>query len=231
MRVSAIIIARGGSKGIPHKNIIDFCGHPLISWTIRQTLATPQVTDVWVSSDCKKILSLGEKYGAKPISRPDEISGDNASSESAWLHALDFIEAKGGETIDFVLTPQVTSPLREPTDFANAIDLMIEEGADSLLSVAELEDFFLWKRNSVRGMESVNYDYLDRKPRQKIEKRYLENGSFYLFKPSLIRQTNNRLGGKIGIYVMKRFKMFQIDTPDDIELCSLMMSGYGLDKL
>jgi CMP-N,N'-diacetyllegionaminic acid synthase len=230
MRVSAIIIARGGSKGIPNKNILDFCGHPLLSWSIRQALAARHVSDVWISSDSREILEIGEKYGAKPIVRPSEISGDSASSESAWLHAMDEIESKEGELIDYVLAPQVTSPLREPVDFSNAIDLMVKDQLDSLLSVAEVEDFFIWARNAAGKMKSVNYDYRDRKLRQQIENRYLENGSFYLFKPDLIRQTQNRLGGEIGIYVMERFKMFQIDAPGDIELCSVMMSGYGLDK-
>jgi len=231
MRVSAIVIARGGSKGIPNKNIMDFCGQPLVSWSIKQALAASNVNDVWISSDSREILSIGEKYGARSIVRPDEISGDSASSESAWLHAMDVIEAEGGELIDYVLVPQVTSPLREPGDFTKAIDLMVEEQADSLLSVAEVEDFFIWKRNATGEIESVNYDYRDRKPRQQIENRYLENGSFYLFKPAFIRQTQNRLGGKIGIFVMERYKMFQIDALDDIELCSVMMSGYGLDKV
>ena len=231
MRVSAIVIARSGSKGIPNKNIMDFCGQPLVSWSIKQALAASNVNDVWISSDSREILSIGEKYGARSIVRPDEISGDSASSESAWLHAMDVIEAEGGELIDYVLVPQVTSPLREPGDFTKAIDLMVEEQADSLLSVAEVEDFFIWKRNATGEIESVNYDYRDRKPRQQIENRYLENGSFYLFKPAFIRQTQNRLGGKIGIFVMERYKMFQIDALDDIELCSVMMSGYGLDKV
>lgn len=231
MRISAIIIARGGSKGIPNKNIMDFCGHPLLSWTIRQALAARHVSDVWISSDSREILEIGEKYGARPIVRPKEISDDIASSESAWLHAIDVIESKNQGRIDYVLAPQVTSPLRKPADFSNAIDIMFKERLDSLLSVAEVEDFFIWTRNVAGEMKSVNYNYLDRKPRQQIEKRYLENGSFYLFKPGLIRQNQNRLGGKIGIYLMERFKMFQIDAHDDIELCSVMMTGYGLDKL
>jgi CMP-N,N'-diacetyllegionaminic acid synthase len=147
------------------------------------------------------------------------------------LHAMEEIEAKGGEVIDYVLAPQVTSPLRESVDFSNAIEVMIKEQSDSLLSVAEVEDFFIWARDATGIMESTNFDYRNRKPRQQIESRYLENGSFYVFKPSLIRQTQNRLGGKIGIYIMNRFKMFQIDELDDIKLCSVMMSGYGLDKM
>ena len=76
----------------------------------------------------------------------------------------------------------------------------------------------------------MNYDYRDRKPRQQIEKRYLENGSFYLFRPKLLKRTGNRLSGLISMFVMARYKMFQIDNYEDIELCELMMKGYGLDK-
>ena len=231
MRVSAIILARGGSKGILNKNIIDFCGHPLLAWTIMQAKATPQVADVWVSSDSQDILAVANKYGANSIIRPQEISGDDASSESGWLHAINVIEAMGGDSIDYVLAPQASSPLREPSDFSGGISHIVAERADSLMSVAEVQDFFIWKGKSNGCIESTNYDYRNRKPRQRIESRYLENGSFYIFKPALIKRDQNRLGGKISIFVMEHYKMFQIDTSEDIRLCSVIMSGYHLDRV
>ena len=103
INVSAIILARGGSKGIPNKNIIDFCGKPLIAWTIEQCLSSKHISEVWVSSDSQEILEVVKEYGAKTIKRPDDISGDFATSESAWLHAIEFIERDGD--IDFVLAP------------------------------------------------------------------------------------------------------------------------------
>ena len=118
MKIVAIILARGGSKGISNKNIIDFCGKPLLVWTIEHCFAGG-IELVYVSSDSKEILNTGEKYGAKTINRPKDISGDAASSESGWLHALDIIENKIGN-IDWVFAPQVTSPLRSKDDIYNA---------------------------------------------------------------------------------------------------------------
>ena len=230
MRISCIILARGGSKGIPKKNIVDFCGKPLISWTILQALKAEGVSDVWVSSDSKEILEVATHYGANAIVRPKEISGDFDSSESAWMHAIDLIEQESSHPIDYVLAPQATSPLRHSRDFSNAIKQIQEERADSLLSVAEVEDFFLWKKGH-GSVSSVNYDYKHRKPRQKIDKTYLENGSFYLFRPQLLRDECNRLGGKISLFKMDRYKMFQIDNIEDIELSSVIMRGFGLSNL
>jgi len=232
MRISSIILARGGSKGIPKKNLIDFCGKPLLAWTILQSLATDEVSDVWVSSDSQEILDVAVQYGANPIKRPDDISGDTESSESAWLHAIDFIESlENSDDVDYVLAPQVTSPLRGRLDFSESIKQLLVDKSDTLLSVAEIEDFFIWKKDAENNPESVNYNYHDRKPRQQIENRYLENGSFYIFSPSFLRENINRLGGKISLYVMDRYKMFQIDNQEDVELSSVIMKGYGLDKI
>ncbi len=230
MRISCIILARGGSKGIPKKNIIDFCGKPLIAWTILQACKAEGVSDIWVSSDSEEILEVAEQYGANTIARPEEISGDLDSSESAWLHAVDFIEQRSNHPIDYILAPQATSPLRHPEDFSGAIRQVIQERSDSLLSVSEIEDFFIWKKGR-EHIESVNYDYKNRKPRQQIEETYLENGSFYLFKPQLLRNENNRLGGDISLFKMDRYKMFQIDNVDDIKLSSVIMKGFGLNNL
>ena len=226
----AIIPARGGSKGIPRKNLVEVCGKPLIAWSILQAKNAHHVDSVWVTSDDDEILAVADSFGARPIRRPAEISGDQASSESAWLHALEAIEAQG-IVIDLVVAMQATSPIRESSDLDGGLQTLREHGYDSLLSVAEVEDFFTWRIGDKGGAESVNYDYRDRKRRQQIEKRYLENGSFYVFRPRQLRRENNRLGGHIGLFVMGRHKMFQIDNPEDIELCAAVMRGFGLDRI
>ena len=231
MNIVAIIIARGGSKGVPKKNIIDFCGKPLIAWTIIQCLNSRNISKVWVSSDSNEILNISKKYGANLIKRPDAISGDAESSESAWMHAVKYIESQKEPKIDYVLTPQVTSPLRNPDDFTEAIEQIIYEESDSLLSVAKVEDFFMWKKDVENNPVSVNYNYKDRKPRQHILDSYLENGSFYIFKPHILKNNQNRLGGKISLFEMEKHKMFQIDNHEDVELSTVIMEGYGLDKL
>jgi len=227
---AAIIPARAGSKGIPGKNLVPLCGQPLLAWSIEQAKRASGVDSVWVSSDGESILALAAARGARPILRPDAIAGDTASSESAWLHALDAIEAQG-EKVDRVVAMQATSPLREPRDISAALEQMRRDGLDSLLSVVEIEDFFMWRLDERGVPQSVNYDYRNRQRRQAIPKRYLENGSFYVFKPSILRTHNNRLGGRIGLYVMEKHKLFQIDTPRDVELCETVMRGYGLDLL
>lgn len=230
-RVDAILLARGGSKGIIKKNIAIFCGLPLVAWTILQAKKCPKIDNVWVSSDDDEILEIAESFGALLIKRPIELSTDTSTSEAGWIHALDYIESHTQTVLDILVAPQVTSPLREPQDFAKAIQIFQENDADSLLSVNSIEDHFIWREPEVGRLESVNYDFRDRKRRQMIEKRYLENGSFYLVKPSVLRERYNRLGGKIEKMVMERHKMFQIDDPQDLALCEVIMKGFGLDKL
>jgi len=224
--IVAIIPARGGSKSIPNKNIIEFCGKPLIAWSIEQCLSSKYISDVWVTSDSQEILDIAERYGAKTINRPDSISGDSASSEDAWIHAINIIQKY--RNIDLVFAPQATSPLREIKDINGAIEQMLNGNYDSLLSTVEIEDFFIWRQEEMSEPESINYDYMNRKPRQKIEKRYLENGSFYIFKPKILKG-NNRLGGKISLYKMEKYKMFQIDNDEDIKISSVIMRGFDLD--
>jgi CMP-N,N'-diacetyllegionaminic acid synthase len=221
----AVIAARGGSKGIAHKNLLDLCGKALLAWTVLQARAAKGVDVVAVSSDSDQILAAAEAAGAVGVRRPDDISGDLASSESAWLHALDAIDARLGRFARIVAL-QATSPIRESSDIEKALETFDRERLDSLLSVCEVEDYFNW-RIGADGPEPINYDFRNRRMRQQIEKRYLENGSFYVLVPSLLREQSNRLGGKIGFHVMERHKMFQIDRPEDVTLCAAIMRAYG----
>lgn len=221
----AVIAARGGSKGIPHKNLLDLCGKPLIAWTVEQARAARGVDVVAVSSDSDNILAAAEAAGAIGVRRPEDISGDLASSESAWLHALNATDERMGR-FERIVALQATSPIRESSDIEGALATFDRDHLDSLLSVCEVEDYFNW-RIGASGPEPINYDYHNRRMRQQIEKRYLENGSFYVLIPSLLREQNNRLGGKIGFHLMERHKMFQIDRPEDVKLCAAIMRSYG----
>ena len=224
MNVVAIILARGGSKGVPKKNIIDFCGKPLIAWTLDNCIKGG-ANSVWVSSDSDEILEISSNYGANKIKRPDDIAGDFATSESAWLHAIDYIE-QAEEKIEWVVAPQVTSPLREASDISKAIALAKENIHDSFFSCSVAEDLFFWQKNKDGNLDSVNYDWRNRKRRQDIPKQFIENGSFYIFKPQVLRNTNNRFGSNIGIVEMEFWKMFEIDSFDDLKMCSALMREF-----
>ena len=229
MKVSSIILARGGSKGIPNKNIRDFCGKPLISWTIEQCIEGGIDKDnIFVSSDSQDILEIGNKYGVGSILRTPEVSGDDATSELSWIYSIDYLK-KLGLNYDWIFAPQVTSPMREPIDIKNGL-LMAESGVwDSLFAATKTDQCSLWKRTK-DGLESIGYDYKKRKRRQDNDIQYIENGSFYMFKPNSIKQFNNRMYGNIGIVEMDQWKSFEIDSIDDFKLCSLVMKEYMLKK-
>lgn len=229
MKVVAIIPARGGSKGIPRKNLKDFCGKPLIAWSILQAKRSPAIDSVWVTSDDDEILAETEKWGGKAIRRPLELAGDKATSESAWLHAIDTVEAKLGPC-DAVIGMQCTSPLRETRDMENGLRIFTGEGLDSMFSGAVIGDFYIWQKSKDGELESFNYDWAKRKRRQDFADQYVENGSFYIFKPGLMRTTNNRLGGKIGVAPMEFWKSFELDTLENWKMCEFLMKGFGLDK-
>ena len=229
MSTVAIIPARGGSKGIPRKNLVPVAGKPLLAWSILQALAADTIESVWVSSDDEEILDIAIGYGASPILRPSELSSDDATSESAWIHSINFIEARG-QSVSCVVGMQPTSPLRSPEDLDKAVRLFKGGDFDSIFSAVEVEDFFMWRPEAENGARPINYDFKTRKRRQNIEKRYLENGSFYIFSPNFLRAQNNRLGGKIGMSLMEKYKMFQIDNIEDVPLCGVLLTGFGLDK-
>jgi len=224
--IVAIIPARGGSKGIPKKNLIDFCGKPLVSWTIEQALAVKSVSTVWVSSDSNQILNIAKNLGANTISRPKSLSSDTATTESTWSHALNIIEQKTG-TVDIMIGLQPTSPVREPKDIEKAIKIFEKSKCDSLFSATEIGDFYIWQKKG-KKLTSLNYDYNTRGRRQDYTKQYAENGSFYIFKPQILKKFNNRLGGKIEISLMDFWKSFEVDSFKDIELCETLMKHYIL---
>jgi N-acylneuraminate cytidylyltransferase len=196
---------------------------------VSQARNARSIDSVWVSSDSEEILSEARKWGALPIERPAELASDTVSSEAAWLHAIDFIESSG-VSVDRVVGIQATSPLREPRDLDDALAQFERERLDSLVSVVEIRDFFVWRRSGEGLFEPVNYDYRSRRRRQAIEPQFRENGSFYVFRPSLLRSESSRLGGRIGAYIMAPHKIFQIDDVDDLRLCEIIMKGYGLDR-
>ncbi len=216
----AIIPARGGSKGIPRKNVIPLAGRPLIAWSIEQARAARGVEGVYVSTDDEEIAQVARHHGASVVRRPQELASDTASSEDALLHAIDAIEAT--TRVTSVTFLQATSPLRESIDIESALDVFQREQADSLFSCTEVRDLFLWEPRE-DTYASVTYDFRARRRRQDIAPRYLENGSIYVFKPDLIRQTRNRLGCKIAIYEMPAWKSLQVDDWDGLEMCEYFM--------
>ncbi len=227
--IIAIILARGGSKGIPKKNLRNFCGKPLLQWSIEQTKKIKEISSIWVSSENDEILNFSKKLGVNIIKRPESLADDNSTSESGWLHALSYIE-KNYSLPKIVLVLQPTSPLRESLDLQNGLDSFRNFEYDSLFSGSILGDTLIWSKNPSNLLKSLNYDYQNRSIRQEFPEQFIENGSFYIFKPEILRKHNNRFGGKIGIQMMDFWKSFELDTLDDWDFCETLMKHYLLKK-
>lgn len=222
MKTVAIIPARGGSKGLPGKNIHPVAGRPLLAWSILQAAASERVECVYVSTDDPDIASVARAYGAGVIDRPAELSGDRATSESALLHAVGVLEGELAIPVGLVVFLQATSPLRKPGDIDRAIGRFEAEAADSLISVTRLDDLTLWERQA-HGWESVNFDWRNRSMRQERPAQYIENGSIYLVTPEALRTHGNRIGRKLSVYEMEFWQTWEIDTLEEIDLIEFYM--------
>jgi CMP-N,N'-diacetyllegionaminic acid synthase len=220
--VLALVPARGGSKGIPGKNVRPLAGKPLLAHTLEQALGARTPMRVVVSTDDDEIAEVAFSCGAEVVRRPDALAGDTASSESALLHALDALEAADGYIPELVVFLQCTSPLRRPGDIDGAVEALRAAGADSLLSVVASHRF-LWRIGPEGAAESVNYDWRRRPRRQDRAAEYAENGSIYVFRPAVLRQGGNRLGGRIALYEMDEWSAVDIDSPADFELAGWLM--------
>ena len=223
-KIIAVIPARGGSKGIEKKNIRSFAGKPLITHTIEQALASRSVQRTFVSTDDDEIASVSKKYGAEIVWRPSGISSDTASSESALLHAVNELEEREQFSPDLVIFLQCTSPLRKSGDIDAAVQKFVEEKADSLLSVSKSHQF-LWEERG-RAARPVNYDYKKRPRRQDFGQQYVENGSIYICKSRILKETRNRLGGKISMYEMEKWQAFEVDDAEDFKLCEWLFQQH-----
>ena len=218
--IITIILARGGSKGVLKKNIKLLVDTPLIAHSILDAQESKLVDYIFVSTDDEEILQVSQKYGAEIIKRPPELASDTASSESALIHALTEIESQG-IIVDIVVFLQCTSPIRTGEDIDRAIIQLQKEKADSLLSVSPSHRF-LWQKNDGIA-QSINYDYRNRLRRQDMQPQYVENGSIYIFKPWVLKELNNRLGGKISLFEMREEAAWEIDSLFDFQIVESLL--------
>ena len=226
MNIICIIPARGGSKGLPGKNTIDFCGKPLITWSIDQAHESKYIGGVFVSTDDMVDITIAsERAGARVIKRPDELSTDTSSSEDAIKHAIKTIEKDYDWycPIDYIVFLQCTSPVRLTSDIDEAIEMIIKEEADSLMSVSPFFHLCAWTKHEDGSFTPLGHDIDNRKPRQVTDHNFFDNGSIYIFKPEVLKKYNNRLGGKIILYEMPLARGFEIDDKETLNICRTFM--------
>lgn len=219
-KIIAVIPARGGSKGIPGKNIKPIYGKPLIAWTIETALASEHIDDVIVSTDSKEIREVAERYGARvPFLRPGFLAEDTSTSMDVVLHALDYLEIEQSKTFDILIMLEPTSPLREVKDIDQSlVELVNHKKARSIAGVAHVEganpDFIIRLEDGFMRSE-VNFVF---KRRQDVDDFYFYEGTIYASYVSDLRERQNFYHNEALGYVVPKWKSFEIDDPIDFTI-------------
>ncbi|MFF3744520.1 cytidylyltransferase domain-containing protein [Streptomyces kronopolitis] len=224
--VVAVIPARGGSKGVPAKNLAAVGGVPLVARAVRECRAARLVTDVVVSTDDAGIAAAARGAGALVVRRPGDIAGDTATSEAAVLHAMDAYEAEQRTTVDAVLLVQCTSPFLVREDIDSVAAAVVEGGADSALTVAPFHGF-VWRDaeaaepaeaadRTAAGGHGVNHDKSFRPRRQDRPQDLLETGAAYAMDAAGFRAGGHRFFGRTELVRTDPARVLEIDDPHEL---------------
>ncbi|MDX1349741.1 MAG: acylneuraminate cytidylyltransferase family protein [Putridiphycobacter sp.] len=226
MTVVALIPARGGSKGLPKKNIKPLNGKPLINYSIESALQSNKVNTVVVSTDSSDIIAVAKAAGAYvPFVRPDHLSSDTATSKDVLVHAISYL-AKHGQQYDYVVLLQPTSPFRKKDDIDNAIQLALTTDADMVVSVKETDSnpYYVLFEEDKHGF-LVNSKKGNFTRRQDCPKVYELNGSIYVIKISALLANSDLKFEKTVKYVMDRQFSIDIDTQEDFDYAAYILAN------
>lgn len=213
MNILAVIPARGGSKGIPRKNLRILAGKPLICYALENAKKSVYITDIVVSSDNAEILELAQKYDIFPLQRRPELAQDTVTLDPVIYDAVIAMEAKRNITYDIVITMQPTSPLLHFSTLDNGISAFLEDDKDSYISVVN-RPHLSWRKSEGRFVPN----YARRLNRQQLDPMYFETGAFFISRRNKISE-NDRLGKNVSIYEIPENEAVDIDTPEDWLLC------------
>lgn len=224
--VVAVIPARGGSKGVPRKNLRRVGGVPLVARAIAAARATASVDRVVVSTDDREISAVAQEWGAQVIDRPAELADDRSSSEAAILHALHVLSETGADA-GIVVFLQATSPFIDPRDIDVAVELVRANEYDCVFSATETYGF-LWAA-PMGAASGINHDPSTRPRRQDREPHYLETGAFYVMDAAGLQTARHRFFGRIGLVEVAERSAIEIDTEEHLALAQAIAPLMTLD--
>lgn len=228
MRIG-LITARGGSKGLPRKNILPLLGEPLIAWTIRAALGAKSIDAVFVSTEDAEIAAISEQYGALVIPRPAELSEDDTGSEPVIAQALEYLVARG-QIVDEVFLLQPTSPLRGAHHIDAAFDLFVTEKAACVISVYEPRHSpaKAYKVRADRTLSGLVSDSAPYARRQDLPRAVQPNGAIYLFHAASFMKERQIPRAAVFPFMMSPTESVDIDTPEDFALAAqLLETSHG----
>lgn len=225
MNVLAIIPARGGSKGIPGKNIKKINGKPLLYYAINASLKSKFISKTIVSTDDIKIAKVAKKLGAEIIIRPKKLANDNAQIEPVIMHVLEELKNNEEYIPEVIILLQNTSPLRTSKHVDDAFQQFKKNKLDSILS-ASLSHQFIW-RTKKEIAKPFNYDPNHRLNRQEISKEFKENGAIYITKFKNFMKSKCRISGKTGIFEMQEHQSFEVDSKIDLSIIEFLLKSHN----
>ena len=217
----AIIPARGGSKRLPNKNILNLNGKPLVAWSIEAAKKSKYIDEIVVSSDSNEILEIAQKYNVKTIKRPDELATDTASSVDVVKHV-----AENYPGYEYVVLLQPTSPLRNKKHIDEAIELLEKKNADAIISVCEMDHSPLWSNTLPESLSMKNFlrEDVKNKRSQDLPTYYRLNGAIYICKTDrLLEQNTFFIKDNIFAYIMDRKSSVDIDDEIDFKLAEVLL--------
>lgn len=222
-----LIPARGGSKGLPNKNIKSLCGKELIAYSIEEALNSKYVSDVFVSTDCYKIKEVAERYGAiVPFLRPDFLASDTSLAIDTYNHFIDYYNMKNDKSIENLMVLLPTSPLRKTKNIDKAVELFLSKNADSVVSYCKEHHPISWHKYIDNDNRIINFKS-ELKNRQDEKVSYYPNGSIFIFKTHILKQMMYYTE-KSYAYVMDRRNSVDIDTIEDFEYAEFLIKKYDL---
>lgn len=227
-KILALIPARGGSKRLPRKNLLELRGEPMILWTIKAALLCPWIDEVMVSTDDVEIAQVSREFGAHvPFLRPVELAQDASTSFDVAKHTIDFYRTKLGREFDFIVMLQPTSPLRTAENIEEAINLCMQKDASAIISVCEADHSPLWMNVLPRDCSMSNFihDDLKNKRSQELPKNYRLNGAIYICEVSrLLNECTFFISENIYAYIMNKEKSIDVDDIFDFKLAEYFLS-------
>ena len=223
MNICSIITARGGSKGVPKKNIKLLNGKPVIAYKIVESIKSNFIKETYVTTEDKEIADISQEYGAKVIERPEELAQDNSTSVDVVLHSLDYLE-NNNDLPDFFVLLQPTSPLRTKEDIENATKLFIENECDALISVSQLDhsSMMSFEIQNTFLTPNCNEKFLNKR-RQELPKFYRPNGAIYITTPDSLRKNKTFIPKKTMPYIMPQERSVDLDTEFDFKLAEYLL--------
>jgi|SaaInlStandDraft_4_1057021.scaffolds.fasta_scaffold24109_2 CMP-N,N'-diacetyllegionaminic acid synthase len=223
--ILAIIPARGGSKRLPRKNIIELGGKPLIVWSIEAAIQSQYVDDVVVSSDCDRILEISSEFDVNTIKRPNILAEDTSSSNGVVEHVINTM-SRSGKLYDFLVLLQPTSPLRNHEDIDSAFNILFDNDASALISTYKVNSKILkaFSENSDGFIECISNNKYPFMREQDLPEVYMSNGAIYITKVEEFLKEKSFFTDRTVRYIMSKEKSFDIDTLSDLEAVKSIIS-------